>query len=101
MTHTWKAVGSQGWWVHHSSGGSGSDSIGVGQGEDVLGPFSSHKLAVKVADALSNAYLAGQRSVPGNSEYWDDYDHAEDDGYEDVRDERFTRGPEPPAATDR
>lgn len=41
MTHTWNAGGSNGRWVHHSSGySSGSDSIGVGLGEDVLGPFS-------------------------------------------------------------
>lgn len=59
MTHTWQAGGSQARWVHHSSGGSGTDSIGVGLGEDVLGPFSSRKLAVTVADALNNAYRLG------------------------------------------
>jgi hypothetical protein len=63
MTHTWKAEGSHGRWVHHSSGGSGSDSIGVGLGEDVLGPFSSQKLARTVACALTNAYAAGLKDA--------------------------------------
>ncbi|HEY1700759.1 MAG TPA: hypothetical protein VGG75_13685 [Trebonia sp.] len=59
MTHTWKSGGSHGKWVLHSAGGSGSDSIGVGLAEDMLGPFSSQKLAGTVADALANAYEAG------------------------------------------
>ncbi|HEY1705494.1 MAG TPA: hypothetical protein VGG75_37895 [Trebonia sp.] len=62
MDHYWKASGSQGHWVHHSSRGpcSGSDSTGVGLGEDVLGPFSSQKLAREVAAALNHAYEAGR-----------------------------------------
>ena len=63
MTHTWKAAGSDGRWVHHSSGGSGSDSIGVGLGEDVLGPFTSRKLARFVAAALTSAYEAGKKET--------------------------------------
>lgn len=53
--HVWFA---QGRYVHHSSRGygHGSDSIGVGLGEDVLGPFSSHKMAQGVACALTNAH---------------------------------------------
>lgn len=63
MTHTWKAAGSGGRWVHHSSraDGTGSDSIGVGLGEDVLGPFTSRKMARVVADALNNAYQLGKK----------------------------------------
>ena len=72
MSHYWRAGGSQGHYVHHTASESrrGTDSIGVGPGEDVLGPFGSAKLAQQVATALNNAYLAGQRSIPGNSEYY-------------------------------
>jgi hypothetical protein len=38
----------------------GCDTIGVGLGNDVLGPFPSAKLARKVADALNEAYALGQ-----------------------------------------
>jgi hypothetical protein len=67
--HTWKAGGSNGAYVLHSSTGLGtaSDGIGVGLGEDVLGPFGTrHKGGGRtqteiVADALTNAYAAGRR----------------------------------------
>lgn len=59
--HHWRRGGSEGRYVHHSSddAGHGTDSIGVGLGEDVLGPFSSARLAGQVADALNNAYRLG------------------------------------------
>lgn len=63
MNHTWRAGGSGGKWVHHSSGGSGSDSIGVGLGNDVLGPYGSVKLARITAAALNDAYELGQRGI--------------------------------------
>jgi len=62
-THTWRVGGTGGHWVHHSSGGSGCDSIGVGLGQDVIGPFGSVKLARKVADALNSAYELGFRDA--------------------------------------
>lgn len=74
--HTWKAAGSNGAWVHHSAGGSGTDSIGVGLNEDVLGPFgTSHRRggqtqAEMVADALNNAHAAGKRD--GRAEVYAD-----------------------------
>jgi hypothetical protein len=34
--------------------------IGVGAGEDMIGPFSSGRLARTVANALANAYQAGR-----------------------------------------
>lgn len=57
--HTWRADGSQGKYVHHSSapGGRGSDT--VGGVSDVLGPFPSQKLAIAVAAELNNAYELG------------------------------------------
>jgi hypothetical protein len=59
MEHTWKPAGSGGRWVAHSSTGHGADMIGVGQGEDMLGPFASGRQARIMADALENAYRAG------------------------------------------
>jgi hypothetical protein len=61
MTHTWKTQGHL--VLHSSTAGHSCDSVGVGLGEDRLGPFSSLKLAQTVADALANAYLAGQNEV--------------------------------------
>jgi hypothetical protein len=67
MTHTWKPGGSGGAWVMHSTReGHTSDSIGVGHGEDMIGPFSTRRIAGRklsevVAGALANAYSAGQR----------------------------------------
>ncbi len=58
-SHTWKTGGPGNRQVLHSTSGRGSDAIGVGLGEDVLGPFASQKLAQQVAGALENAYLAG------------------------------------------
>ncbi len=58
--HAWKSGGSDGRWVGHTSTGKGSDNIGVGIGENVLGPFSQ-RMAVKLADALNNAYEAGKK----------------------------------------
>ena len=93
MTHHWRVDGSQGHYVHHTTAdsGRGTDSIGVGLNEDVLGPFSSARLAQVVANALNNAYALGSS-----------------DRLDAVRRERsaaaegrFTRGPEPPASTDR
>lgn len=71
MTHTWKSGGSHGQWVLHSStgkAGDSSDSIGVGQGEDFIGPFSTRRtggrtMAETVADALTNAYEAGKQDL--------------------------------------
>lgn len=67
LSHAWCAAGSQGKWVHHTSRHDpvtghhhGCDTIGVGLGNDVLGPFPSAKLARKVADALNEAYALGQ-----------------------------------------
>lgn len=56
--HVWFASGLS---VHHSSRGygHGSDSIGVGLGEDRLGPFPSQKMAARVADAMTHAYELG------------------------------------------
>jgi hypothetical protein len=61
MTHTWRATGAYDrWYTEHSSREGGStDSIGVGLGEDRVGPFGSRRLAQKVADALGNAYRLG------------------------------------------
>ncbi len=70
LTHHWYNAGTQGRWVHHTSrydpktGHShGSDSIGVGLGEDILGPFPSARLARKVADAMNRAFALGQLQV--------------------------------------
>jgi len=61
--HTWKPAGSGGRWVAHSSTGHGADMIGVGQGEDMLGPFASGRQARTVANALENAYRAGLKGM--------------------------------------
>lgn len=63
--HTWRYIACDGQhWVHHSSTGHrGIDSIGVGLGEDILGPFPSRKLAIKVCNALTNAHRAGYISA--------------------------------------
>lgn len=65
MTHYWRIDGSQGHYVHHTTSPSrrGTDSIGVGAGEDVLGPFPSAKLAQQIANALNNAYKAGKEEA--------------------------------------
>jgi hypothetical protein len=71
MSHTWKAGGGSGAWVmHNGGGGSGTDEIGVGVNEDMIGPFSTRRpkgggrnLAEIVADALTNAYEAGKRDA--------------------------------------
>ena len=60
MTHTWRTAGRM---VLHSTQGGRVDAVGVGLGEDTLGPFPSDKLAATVADALSNAYQAGRTEV--------------------------------------
>jgi hypothetical protein len=58
--------------MHNSGGGSGSDSIGVELGEDMIGPFSTRRpkgggrtLAEKVADALTHAYEVGKKDAAG------------------------------------
>ena len=67
MTHYWRIDGTQSRYVHHTAAESrrGTDAAGVGAGEDVLGPFGSARLAQKVANALNNAYLAGQQDKAG------------------------------------
>jgi hypothetical protein len=69
--HTWRAGGSNGRWVLHSTTGHGSDGIGVGAGEDYLGPLGTQRVAGRsmaeiIAAALTNAYLAGLRDGYSN-----------------------------------
>ena len=77
--HHWRRDGSQGHYVHHTTAdsGRGTDAIGVGLSEDVLGPFSSAKLAGQVADALNNAYRLGwddNEEEHGGEEFAPEYD---------------------------
>ena len=64
--HRWFATGSGGRYVGHSSRpgpGQSTDTHGVGQGEDYIGPLGSQKAALAVAAALANAYQAGRRDL--------------------------------------
>jgi hypothetical protein len=72
MTHSWQAYSANGTWrVAHTSEPERHtiDSVGVGLGEDeILMP--TKRLAVKIADALTNAYQAGRKDAVSELDLW-------------------------------